>query len=257
MQVVGEGAGLLPTGRRNRFVLSLLEGLADAGVDADDLGWRVRMDNHIPVSRGLGSSASATVAALVAADAFLDGALGQQRILELAVRAGGSRRQRRRRAARRPLRRRHGGERPPTGHPPRPATGPAGRPLHPRPSPVHRGHAGGAADERALRRCRPQRGRGGDGGGRARSRGAWTSSRRPPWTVSTSPTGLRPTRSCRSCWRPRAPRAPWVPASRVLAPRSSPSAEDPAAAATVAAAMEASGPGPGPDRSGPRPGGAG
>ena len=85
VEVVGEGAGQLPTGPRNHFVVSLLAGLADAGLDASTLGWHIRMDNRIPVSRGLGSSAAATVAALVAADALLDGALGRSRILELAT----------------------------------------------------------------------------------------------------------------------------------------------------------------------------
>ena len=55
VQVVGEGAGQLPTGRRNHFVVSLLAGLAAAGLDASTLGWRIRMDNRIPISRGLGS----------------------------------------------------------------------------------------------------------------------------------------------------------------------------------------------------------
>ncbi|MEX1295964.1 MAG: homoserine kinase [Candidatus Limnocylindrales bacterium] len=85
VDVRGEGAGHLPTGRRNRFISALIEGLEDAGVEASGCGWHVRMDNHIPVTRGLGSSASATVAALVAADALLDGALGPERILELAA----------------------------------------------------------------------------------------------------------------------------------------------------------------------------
>jgi homoserine kinase len=89
VEVEGEGADQLPTGRRNRFVASLYDGFAAAGVDADQLGWRVHMQNAIPVARGLGSSASATIAALVATDALLDGALGQQRILELAARAEG------------------------------------------------------------------------------------------------------------------------------------------------------------------------
>ena len=83
--VHGEGAGYLPSGRRNRFLSALIEGLEDAGVDPAGAGWHVRMDNRIPVTRGLGSSASATVAALVAADALLAGALGQERILELAT----------------------------------------------------------------------------------------------------------------------------------------------------------------------------
>lgn len=89
VEVVGEGAGQLPRGRGNRFVAALLEGLAEGGVDASGLSWRVRMENHIPVSRGLGSSASATVAALVAADVLLDGVLGGQRVLELAARLEG------------------------------------------------------------------------------------------------------------------------------------------------------------------------
>ena len=89
VDVHGEGAGHLPTGRRNRFLSALIDGLEDTGLDAGGCGWRVRMDNRIPVTRGLGSSASATVAALVAADALLDGALGRERILELAALAEG------------------------------------------------------------------------------------------------------------------------------------------------------------------------
>ena len=85
VEVIGEGAGHLPTGRRNRFISSLIDGLEDAGVDPAGAGWHVRMDNRIPVTRGLGSSASATVAALVAADVLLGGALGRERILELAT----------------------------------------------------------------------------------------------------------------------------------------------------------------------------
>jgi homoserine kinase len=89
VEVHGEGEGQLPTGRRNRFVSALIEGLQDGGLDGASCGWHVRMDNRIPVTRGLGSSASATVAALVAADALLEGALGPERILELASRSEG------------------------------------------------------------------------------------------------------------------------------------------------------------------------
>jgi homoserine kinase len=89
VQVRGEGASHLPTGPRNRFVSALFDGLAAGGIDARRVGWRVRVDNRIPVTRGLGSSASATVAALVAADALLEGALGETRLLELATAAEG------------------------------------------------------------------------------------------------------------------------------------------------------------------------
>jgi homoserine kinase len=89
VEVRGEGAGSLPDGRRNRFVGVLLDGLAAAGVDSDGAGWHVYMQNRIPVARGLGSSASATVAALVAADHLLGGRLGPERMLELAASAEG------------------------------------------------------------------------------------------------------------------------------------------------------------------------
>ena len=159
VEVHGEGAGHLPTGRRNRFVSALIEGLADAGVDPAGAGWHVRMDNHIPVTRGLGSSASATVAALVAADALLDGALGPERILELATALGGPCRQRRRRHLRRALRGDRGRGRA-ACHPHRATQGSAGGAVHPRQAPLHRGHAGRPARDRALRRCGPQRRRG-------------------------------------------------------------------------------------------------
>jgi homoserine kinase len=85
VEVRGEGAGQLPTGRRNRFVTALLAGLSELAIDPAGAGWHVTMANHIPVARGLGSSASATVAALVAADALAGGGLGRERMLELAA----------------------------------------------------------------------------------------------------------------------------------------------------------------------------
>jgi len=89
VSIEGEGSGHLPTGRRNRFVTALLSGLAAGGLPEPAVGWRIRMENHIPVARGLGSSASAVVAALVAADALLGGRLGRERMLELAAASEG------------------------------------------------------------------------------------------------------------------------------------------------------------------------
>ena len=89
VEVRGEGAGQLPSGRRNRFISALIAGIEATGVDPTGAGFHVRMDNRIPVTRGLGSSASATVAGLVAADALLGGALGPELILELAAQTEG------------------------------------------------------------------------------------------------------------------------------------------------------------------------
>lgn len=75
--VAGEGEGELPSTRANRFVAGL-EGALEAvlGPRPAWLGWRIEMHNRIPLSRGLGSSAAATVGGVVAGDALAGGALG-------------------------------------------------------------------------------------------------------------------------------------------------------------------------------------
>jgi homoserine kinase len=76
LAVTGEGAADLPTDSHNRFFVAFEIGLRWAlGEVPADVGWRVRMINDIPVARGLGSSAAATVAGLVAADAMAGGGL--------------------------------------------------------------------------------------------------------------------------------------------------------------------------------------
>jgi homoserine kinase len=90
VRVAGEGSGGLPTDGTNRFVTVLEDALRDAGLAGPMPGWRIEMENAIPVARGLGSSAAATVAALTAADALLGGAaLTAERRLELAAAAEG------------------------------------------------------------------------------------------------------------------------------------------------------------------------
>jgi homoserine kinase len=70
--VEGEGEGELPAGRDNRFVQGLEAALVAArGPLPDGVGWRVAMRNEIPLARGLGSSAAATVGGVVAGDALV------------------------------------------------------------------------------------------------------------------------------------------------------------------------------------------
>lgn len=69
VQVTGEGAGTVPLGPRHLVVRSIRAGLARAG--AGTPGLRLRCRNAIPHGRGLGSSASAIVAGLVAARGLL------------------------------------------------------------------------------------------------------------------------------------------------------------------------------------------
>jgi homoserine kinase len=74
LTVDGEGRNELSEDRDNRFVRGLEAALvAVRGELPDGVGWRIDMRNEIPLSRGLGSSASATVAGVVAADALLGG----------------------------------------------------------------------------------------------------------------------------------------------------------------------------------------
>jgi len=90
LTVVGEGAGDLPADRSNRVVRALDAVLALAfDADPSRLGWRIRMTNRIPLRRGLGSSASATIAGVVAADALTGGPLSRGEMLAIATRIEG------------------------------------------------------------------------------------------------------------------------------------------------------------------------
>lgn len=86
LAVEGEGAGELPGDRGNAFVVALERGLAEVrGTPDEELGWRIQMRNRIPLARGLGSSAAATVAGLLAGAALAGETLATDRALALAT----------------------------------------------------------------------------------------------------------------------------------------------------------------------------
>jgi homoserine kinase len=90
LAIHGEGVGELPADRSNRLVVALEAGLAELGYDGlDRLAWRIEMQNQIPLERGLGSSAAATVAGLVAASALAGRELEPSTVLRLATRIEG------------------------------------------------------------------------------------------------------------------------------------------------------------------------
>ena len=86
LEVDGEGVGELSEDRENRFVQGLEAAIVELrGPLPDGVGWRVAMRNRIPLARGLGSSAAATVAGIVAGDILAGEGLTQRRMLELAT----------------------------------------------------------------------------------------------------------------------------------------------------------------------------
>jgi homoserine kinase len=86
LTVQGEGAGELTADRDNRFVRGLEAALCEArGQLPEEVGWAISMRNEIPLSRGLGSSAAATVGGLVAGNALLGDALTLRDLLRLAT----------------------------------------------------------------------------------------------------------------------------------------------------------------------------
>jgi homoserine kinase len=85
LTVEGEGAGELGPDRSNRFVEGLDTLIHAAGVSVpDDLGWKIRMVNQVPLARGLGSSASATIGGLLAGNALLRHPIAERELLRLA-----------------------------------------------------------------------------------------------------------------------------------------------------------------------------
>jgi homoserine kinase len=90
LTVEGDCVGRLPEDRSNRFVVALEAGLAELGVGGiDRVGWTIHMSNPIPLERGLGSSAAATVAGLVAAGALTGRELSTEALLQIATRIEG------------------------------------------------------------------------------------------------------------------------------------------------------------------------
>src|SRR3954453_2959603 len=71
LTIDGEGRNELTDDRDNRFVRALETTLVAArGELPAGTGWRIEMRNEIPLARGLGSSAAASVAGVVAANAL-------------------------------------------------------------------------------------------------------------------------------------------------------------------------------------------
>lgn len=87
--VHGEGAGTVPTGEDHLVVRALRLGLDHAG--APQTGVRMHCTNRIPHGRGLGSSASATVAGLILARGLISDpeALDDATVLDLATQMEG------------------------------------------------------------------------------------------------------------------------------------------------------------------------
>ncbi len=81
--VEGEGAGLLPEDESNLVVQAMAHLARAAGRPLPPL--RIAQHNAIPVGSGLGSSAAAVVAGLLAADALLESRLSPARLLALAA----------------------------------------------------------------------------------------------------------------------------------------------------------------------------
>ncbi len=85
LSVDGEGVGEIGESRDNRFVRGVEAAMeAVHGPIPDGVGWRVEMRNEIPLARGLGSSAAATVGGLLAGNALLGDPLDTTALLGLA-----------------------------------------------------------------------------------------------------------------------------------------------------------------------------
>ena len=86
LTVDGEGQGELTEDRDNRFVRGVEAALRAArGELPDGVGWRIEMHNQIPLARGLGSSAAATVGGLLAGNALLGDPLSSTELRGLAT----------------------------------------------------------------------------------------------------------------------------------------------------------------------------
>ncbi|MBQ7722691.1 MAG: homoserine kinase [Selenomonadaceae bacterium] len=81
----GEGADNIPRGKRNLTWQAVRRLLQEVNRENDFKGAIIRMKNNVPISRGLGSSSTAIVAGLVAANEIIGSPLNRQELLKLAT----------------------------------------------------------------------------------------------------------------------------------------------------------------------------
>lgn len=81
----GEGAENIPRGRRNLTWQAIHRLLQEVNREDEFKGAIIRMRNNVPISRGLGSSSTAIVAGLVAANEILGSPLDRHGLLKLAT----------------------------------------------------------------------------------------------------------------------------------------------------------------------------
>ncbi|MGC8787953.1 MAG: homoserine kinase [Anaerolineae bacterium] len=87
VRVEGQGATDLRWGEENRVLRAIRAAFEETGERLP--GLLVELQNHIPLGRGLGSSAAATVGGLVAGNALCGNALSTQQLLRLATKLEG------------------------------------------------------------------------------------------------------------------------------------------------------------------------
>ncbi|MES2209862.1 MAG: homoserine kinase [Chloroflexota bacterium] len=90
LSVTGEGEGELTPDADNRFIRGVEAAIIEVhGEVPKGATWRVEMTNRIPLARGLGSSAAATIGGLLAANALLGEVFTPIDLLRLATRIEG------------------------------------------------------------------------------------------------------------------------------------------------------------------------
>ncbi|MBR3498874.1 MAG: homoserine kinase [Selenomonadaceae bacterium] len=85
VEAAGEGAENIPRGKRNLTWQAVQRLLQEVGRETDFKGAIIRTRNNVPISRGLGSSSTAIVGGLVAANEILGAPLTRQELLKLAT----------------------------------------------------------------------------------------------------------------------------------------------------------------------------
>ena len=85
VESTGEGSGNIPRGRRNLAWQAVRRLLLEVDRANEFKGAVIRMENNVPISRGLGSSSTAIVAGLVAANEIVGSPLNRHELLRLAT----------------------------------------------------------------------------------------------------------------------------------------------------------------------------